>query len=84
MCLKNYWLDPAHFYTAPGLDWQTLLKTAAECCEHEIRREECELCPDEFRLEQLTDINMLLMFEKVFTVGLLRQSNAMPRLIISI
>ena len=64
MCLKNYWLDPAHFYTAPGLDWQTLLKTAAECCEHEIRREECELCPDEFRLEQLTDINMLLMFEK--------------------
>ena len=33
--LKNYELDPAHFYTAPGLAWQALLKTAAECCEHE-------------------------------------------------
>ena len=33
--LKNYELDPARFYTAPGLAWQALLKTAAECCEHE-------------------------------------------------
>ena len=23
-CLKNYQLDPAHFYTAPGLAWQAL------------------------------------------------------------
>ena len=29
-CLKNYKLDPALFYTAPGLEWQALLKTAAE------------------------------------------------------
>ena len=29
-CLKNYRLDPAYFYTAPGLAWQALLKTAAE------------------------------------------------------
>ena len=27
--LKNYGLDPAHFYTTPGLAWQALLKTAA-------------------------------------------------------
>ena len=27
-CLKNYKLDPAQFYTAPGLAWQALLKTA--------------------------------------------------------
>ena len=35
-CLKNYKLDPAHIYTASGLAWQALLKTAAENCEHEI------------------------------------------------
>ena len=25
-CLKNYKLDPAHFYVAPGLAWQALLR----------------------------------------------------------
>ena len=96
-CLKNYKLDPAHFYPAPGLAWQALLKTAAEYCEHEKRRKDCEVCPeycghekkrkdckscpDKFRLELLTDIDMLL---KVFEVELHRQSNVMPRLIISI
>ena len=65
-CLKNYKLDPAHFYTALGLAWQPLLKTASEYCEHEKRRKvhNCELCPDEFRLELLTNIDMLLMVEK--------------------
>ena len=63
-CLKNYGLDLAHFITVPGLAWQALLKTAAEYCKHEKRRKEYELCPDEFWLELLTDINMLLMFEK--------------------
>ena len=29
-CLKNYKLDTAHFYTAPGLAWKALLKTASE------------------------------------------------------
>ena len=69
-CLKNYRLDPAHFYTAPGLVWQALLKTAAEDCEHEIRRKECKLCPDELRLELLTDIDMLLMVEKGIRRGI--------------
>ena len=63
-CLKNYMLDPAHFYTAPGLAWQALLKTATEHCEHEKKRKDCELCPDEFRLELFTDIDMLLTVEK--------------------
>ena len=26
MCLKHYSLDPAHFYTAPGLAWKACLK----------------------------------------------------------
>ena len=34
-CLGHYKLDPAYFYTAPGLACQTLLKIAAEYCEHE-------------------------------------------------
>ena len=63
MCLKHYKLDPAHFFTAPGLVWQALLKAAAEYCEHEKRRREYELCPDEFRRELLTDLDKLLMVE---------------------
>ena len=30
--LKHYKLDPAHFYTTPGLAWQALLKAAALIC----------------------------------------------------
>ena len=69
-CLKNYKLDPAHFYTAPGLAWQELLKTAAEYCEHEKKRKGCELCPNEFRLKPFSDIDMLLMVEKVILDGI--------------
>ena len=69
-CLKNYKLDPAHFYNAPGLAWQALLKTAAEYCAHEERHKECEVCPDKFRLELLTDIDMLLMVEKGIRGGI--------------
>ena len=57
-------MDPAHFYTATGLAWQTLLKTAAEYCEHEKRSKECKLCNNEFRLGLLTNIDILLMVEK--------------------
>ena len=45
-CLKNYKLDPAHFYTAPGLAWQALLKTIAEYFDHEKRHKDRELCPN--------------------------------------
>ena len=53
-CLKHYKLDPVHFYTEPG----------SEYCEHEKRCKDCVLCLDEFSLELLTDIDMMLMFEK--------------------
>lgn len=26
VCLENYTLDPAHYYTAPGLSWDAMLK----------------------------------------------------------
>ena len=26
VCMKNFGLDPAHFYTAPGLAWKACLK----------------------------------------------------------
>ena len=74
-CLENYKLDPAHFYTAPGLAWQALLRTATEYCEHEKKCNEYELCPDEFRLEFLTDIDMLLMFEKGIRGGITQAVN---------
>ena len=63
-CLKKYKLGPAQFYTAPGLAWQALLKTAAEYCEREKRVKDCKSWPNEFRHELLTDIDMLLMVEK--------------------
>ena len=44
-CLKHYKLDPAHFYTSPGLAWHACLKHTG------------------IRLELLTDLDMLLMFE---------------------
>ena len=62
--LQNCKLDPAHFHTAPGLAWQALLRTAAEYCGHEKKHNECELCPDEFKLELLTNLDMLLVVEK--------------------
>lgn len=52
------------FYTAPELAWQALLKTAPEYCEHEAKSKDCELYLDEFHVEVLRDIDMLMMFEK--------------------
>ena len=69
-CLKNYKLDPAHFFTEPGLAWEALLKTATKYCQHEKKRKDCEFCSDEFRLELLTDIDMLLMVEKGIRGGI--------------
>ena len=69
-CFKNYGLEPAHFYTAPDLAWQALLKTATKYCEHEKRRKDCEVCSDEFRLGLLTDIDMLLIVEKGIRGGI--------------
>ena len=69
-CFKNYKFDPAHFYIAPGLAWQALLKTAAEYCKHKKKRKNCELCPDKFRLELLTDLDMLLIVEKGIRGGI--------------
>ena len=69
-CLRHYNLDPAYLYTAPGLAWQALLKTATEYCEHEKRSKDCELYPNEFRPELLTDIDMLSMFEKGIRGGI--------------
>ena len=66
-CLGHYKLDPAHFYTAPGLAWQTLLKTAAEYCEHEKRRKDC------------TDLDMLLMVENGVRGGITQSAKRYAR-----
>ena len=46
ICLRHYILDPAHFYTSPGLAWKACLKCTG------------------IKLELLTDLDMLLMFEQ--------------------
>ena len=46
VCIKNYGLDPAWYYTSPSLSWDAMLKLT------------------KVKLELLTDINMLLMFEQ--------------------
>ena len=57
LCLKNYGLDPAHYFTAPGLAWDACLKIT------------------DIDLELLSDLNMLLMFEKGIRGGISIISN---------
>ena len=70
--LKHYHLDTAHFYAVPELAWQTLLKPASEYCEREVTCKECELCPDKFILELLTNIEICWCLKKIYEVGLLQ------------
>ena len=46
ICMENYSLDPAWYYTSPGLSWDALLKHS------------------KVQLELLSDLEMLLLFEK--------------------
>ena len=51
---KHYMLDPAHFYTSPGLAWTAALKITG------------------VELELLTDMDMLLMFERGIRGGIVQ------------
>ena len=55
--LKNYELDPAHYYTAPGLTWDAAFKFTG------------------VSLELLSDVDMLLMWEKGIRGGVSMISN---------
>ena len=57
ICLKNYGLDPVHYYTAPGLAWDACLKMT------------------DIQLELISDVDMLLMFEKGIRGGISIISN---------
>ena len=59
-----YKLDQTHFYIVPGLEWQVLLKTVSDYCEHEVKCKDCESHPGELKLGFLLDIVIMLMFEK--------------------
>ena len=54
LCLKQYGLDPAHYYTSPGLSWSAMLKKTKICLEshthththtHSVRGREVERRP---------------------------------------
>ena len=58
-CLKNagdcfirYGLDPCHYYSAPNISWDAMLKTT------------------KVKLDLLSDIDMLLFYEKALRGGL--------------
>ena len=51
LSMRYYGLDPAHYFTSPGLSWDACLKMT------------------KVRLELLTDIDMLLMFERSLRGG---------------
>ena len=57
ICLKEYGLDPVHYFTAPGLAWDACLKMTG------------------VNLELLSDVDMLLMFEKGIRGGISIISN---------
>ena len=64
--MKHYMLDPAHFYTSPGLAWQAALKVTG------------------VRMELLSHMDMLLMFEKGIKGGMYKHAIDMLKPIISI
>ena len=57
VCMENYSLDPAWYYTSLGLSWDALLKHS------------------KIILELLSDVDMLLMFEKGIRGGISMISN---------
>ena len=54
MCIRIYELDPAHFLSAPGLAWQAFF----------LKKKK------EVRSELLTDVDMLLLVQKVIRGGI--------------
>ena len=66
VCLDNYGLDPAHFYTAPGLAWKACLKKTLDPAHFYtapgLAWKAC-LKKTKIRLELLLDPHMLLMSE---------------------
>ena len=46
--------------------WQALLETASEDFKRELQHKNCDLCLDDFMLELLRDIDMLLVFGKKY------------------
>ena len=67
VCMENYSLDPAWYYTSPGLSWDALLKHSGAGV----------------KLELLTDPDILLLFEKGIRGGISMISNRFGKAIIS-
>ena len=60
LCLTTYGLDPAHYYTAPGLSWDAMLKLVNEGNGEE----------ESVHLQLIDDIDMYQMVEKGIRGGI--------------
>ena len=68
--LKTLQVRSSTFLHCTRIGIAAFLKTAAEYCEHEKRFEDCKLCRGNFSLGLLTNIDMLLMFQKGIRGGI--------------
>ena len=68
--LKKLQIGSSTYSHCTWIGMACLIKDSRRVLDHDERGKECKVCPDEFRLELVTDIDMLLMVEKDIRGGI--------------